>query len=94
MIIWIGGVRFLVEFLRIGNWRLGDIPTAQLFGAAFVIIGIAIMVLRRRQGAPRLAPAEAGSTASAPERRADESGAVPAEPASAAPRIPDVQPPE
>jgi prolipoprotein diacylglyceryltransferase len=79
MIIWIGGVRFLIEFLRIGNWRLGDIPTAQIFGAAFVLIGIAILVLRRRQGAPSLAPA---------------SPVPPAEPALAAPRIPDAQPPE
>ncbi len=54
MLIWIGGVRFLVEFLRIGNWRLGDIPTAQLFGAAFVLIGIGILWLRRRQNAPPL----------------------------------------
>ena len=51
-------MRFLVEFLRIGNWRLGDIPTAQLFGIAFVLVGIGIMVVRRRQGAPILAPAE------------------------------------
>jgi hypothetical protein len=61
MFIWIGGVRFLIEFLRIGNWRLGDIPTAQLFGAAFVLIGIGILVMRRRQGAPILEPAPAGS---------------------------------
>jgi phosphatidylglycerol:prolipoprotein diacylglycerol transferase len=59
MLIWIGGVRFLVEFLRIGNWRLGDIPTAQLFGAAFVLVGLGILWLRRRQDAPRLAPAPA-----------------------------------
>jgi phosphatidylglycerol---prolipoprotein diacylglyceryl transferase len=58
MIIWIGGVRFLVEFLRIGNWRLGDIPTAQLFGAAFVLVGIGMLVIRRRQDAPRLEPVE------------------------------------
>jgi phosphatidylglycerol---prolipoprotein diacylglyceryl transferase len=56
MFIWIGGVRFIVEFLRIGNWRLADIPTAQLFGAGFVLLGIGIMVLRRTQGAPILAP--------------------------------------
>ncbi|MEA2674362.1 MAG: phosphatidylglycerol---prolipoprotein diacylglyceryl transferase, partial [Chloroflexota bacterium] len=37
MLIWIGGVRFMIEFLRIGNWRIGDIPTAQYFGAAFVV---------------------------------------------------------
>ncbi len=54
LLIWIGGVRFFLEFLRIGNWRLGDIPTAQIFGAAFVVIGIGILWLRRRQGAPPL----------------------------------------
>ncbi|HYK95001.1 MAG TPA: prolipoprotein diacylglyceryl transferase [Candidatus Dormibacteraeota bacterium] len=53
MLIWIGGVRFMIEFLRIGNWRIGDIPTAQYFGAAFVLIGIAILVIRRRQHAPQ-----------------------------------------
>jgi prolipoprotein diacylglyceryl transferase len=57
MLIWIGGVRFMIEFLRIGNWRLGDIPTAQYFGAAFVVIGIGILWLRRRQGAPPLVSA-------------------------------------
>jgi phosphatidylglycerol:prolipoprotein diacylglycerol transferase len=61
MLIWIGGVRFLIEFLRIGNWRLADIPTAQLFGAAFVLIGVALLVLHRVQGAPTLAPAPPGS---------------------------------
>jgi phosphatidylglycerol:prolipoprotein diacylglycerol transferase len=53
MLIWIGGFRFMLEFLRIGNWRLADIPTAQIFGAAFVVIGIALLVIRRRQGAPQ-----------------------------------------
>ncbi len=60
MFIWIGLVRFLVEFLRIENWRIGDIPTAQIFGAAFVLVGIAILVVRRRQAAPQLVP-EAGT---------------------------------
>ncbi len=62
MFIWIGGVRFLLEFLRIGNWRIGEIPTAQIMGAAFVALGIGILVMRRRQGAPQLVP-EAGSAA-------------------------------
>jgi phosphatidylglycerol---prolipoprotein diacylglyceryl transferase len=53
MVIWIGGFRFMLEFLRIGNWRIGDIPTAQYFGAAFVIVGIAMLVIRRRQHAPQ-----------------------------------------
>ena len=50
-------MRFLLEFLRIGNWRLADIPTAQIFGAGFVVIGLAWLWIRRRQGAPTLAPA-------------------------------------
>ena len=58
MLIWIGGVRFLLEFLRIGNWRVADIPTAQLIGAALVLIGIGMLVYRRRVGAPQLVPAE------------------------------------
>jgi hypothetical protein len=56
MFIWIGGVRFMLEFLRINNWRLADIPTAQLFGAAFVVLGIGILILRRAQHAPILEP--------------------------------------
>ena len=43
MFIWIGGVRFLVEFLRIGNWRISDIPTAQIFGLGFVVLGVAML---------------------------------------------------
>ena len=75
LFIWIGGVRFLVEFLRIGNWRLGDIPTAQYFGATFVLIGLAILFLRRRQGAPPLVT-EAASTPAEPDEpgEPDESG--------------------
>jgi hypothetical protein len=65
MLIWVGGVRFLVEFMRIGNWRLGDIPTAQLFGAAFVLVGLGIMAYRRRTHAPRLAPAAAAPASDA-----------------------------
>jgi phosphatidylglycerol:prolipoprotein diacylglycerol transferase len=55
-VIWIGAARFLLEFLRIGNWRIAEIPTAQVFGAAFVIVGVALLVLRRRQGAPPMQP--------------------------------------
>jgi hypothetical protein len=58
MFIWIGLVRFLVEFLRIENWRIGNIPTAQYFGAAFVLLGIGILVYRRRAHAPALVPVE------------------------------------
>ena len=75
MIIWIGGVRFLIEFLRIGNWRLADIPTAQIFGVAFVLVGIGILFLRRVQGAPILAPA-AGPTRADATDDGDDGGAA------------------
>ena len=74
MFVWIGGVRFFVEFLRINNWRLADIPTAQLFGVAFVLLGIGIMVLRRAQGAPTLAPAAAPFVAPGVDTDAAEDG--------------------
>ena len=54
VVVWIGAARFLIEFLRIGNWRLADIPTAQIFGAVFVVVGVGLLVLRRLRGAPRL----------------------------------------
>jgi len=60
MLIWIGGFRFLLEFLRLGNWRLADIPTAQIFGAGFVLVGLAMLWIRRRQNAPMLAPVATG----------------------------------
>lgn len=69
MFIWIGGFRFLLEFLRIDNWRLAEIPTAQIFGIGFVIVGIALLVIRHRQDAPILGPAPR-----APDSEADGHG--------------------
>ena len=79
MFIWIGGVRFLVEFLRIENWRIGDIPTAQLFGAAFVLVGIGMLVYRRRVGAPQLVPSPGSAEAAALEEAAETERAESAE---------------
>jgi phosphatidylglycerol---prolipoprotein diacylglyceryl transferase len=72
MLIWIGGVRFLLEFLRIGNWRIGDIPTAQIIGAAIVLVGVGILVARRRQGAPQSVPEPGSREALALEEAAAE----------------------
>jgi phosphatidylglycerol:prolipoprotein diacylglycerol transferase len=58
MFIWLGLARFLIEFLRIDNWRIGNIPTAQYFAAASVLLGIAILLYRRRVHAPALVPVE------------------------------------
>ena len=46
--IWYAVVRFLLENLRTGNWRLEGIPTAQIFSIAFVLVAIAILVYRHR----------------------------------------------
>jgi phosphatidylglycerol:prolipoprotein diacylglycerol transferase len=59
MFIWIGAVRFVIEFLRIENWRIGDIPTAQIFGLAFVLVGLVMLWIRHRQDAPILEPVAA-----------------------------------
>ena len=52
--IWYAVVRFLLENLRTGNWRLEGIPTAQLFSIAFVLVAAAILLYRHRK---RRAPA-------------------------------------
>jgi phosphatidylglycerol---prolipoprotein diacylglyceryl transferase len=46
--IWYAVVRFLLEDLRTGNWRLDGIPTAQIFSILFLIVGIALLVYRHR----------------------------------------------
>jgi len=53
-LIWMGGVRFLTEFLRIDSivWRLAGIPTAQLFGLGFVAVGLVMLWYLRRTGQP------------------------------------------
>jgi phosphatidylglycerol---prolipoprotein diacylglyceryl transferase len=56
MLIWVGGFRFMLEFLRLDNWRLANIPTAQIFGLGAVVIGVTLLWIRRRQNAPSLAP--------------------------------------
>ncbi len=45
-LIWYAVVRFTLEFLRTGNWRLDGIPTAQLFSIGFAGFGLAIIVFR------------------------------------------------
>ncbi|HJW23088.1 MAG TPA: prolipoprotein diacylglyceryl transferase, partial [Candidatus Limnocylindrales bacterium] len=45
-LIWYSAVRFTLEFLRTGNWRVDGIPTAQIFSIGFAIFGLAIIVLR------------------------------------------------
>jgi phosphatidylglycerol:prolipoprotein diacylglycerol transferase len=49
--VWYGIVRFLLEFLRTGNWRLDGIPTAQLFSVLFA--GVSLLLLAWRHRGPR-----------------------------------------
>ena len=50
--IWYAVVRFLLENLRTGNWRLEGIPTAQIFSIVFALVALAILVWRHRTTPP------------------------------------------
>ena len=56
--IWYAVVRFLLENLRTGNWRLDGFPTAQLFSSVFVLVAVAILAYRHQR--PRT-PAPSGT---------------------------------
>jgi phosphatidylglycerol:prolipoprotein diacylglycerol transferase len=51
-LIWYAVVRFTLEFLRTGNWRLDGIPTAQLFSIGFAAFGLALIALRHATARP------------------------------------------
>ena len=44
--MWYGSERFLLEFLRVGNWKVGAIPMAQIVGALLIVGAIVAMVVR------------------------------------------------
>jgi phosphatidylglycerol---prolipoprotein diacylglyceryl transferase len=52
--IWYGVVRFGLETLRADNWTFFGVPMAQIFSTIFILLGIAIIVVRRLSGAPTL----------------------------------------
>jgi phosphatidylglycerol:prolipoprotein diacylglycerol transferase len=45
---WYAVVRFVLEFMRTGNWRLEGIPTAQIFSILFAVAAIALFAWRHR----------------------------------------------
>jgi phosphatidylglycerol:prolipoprotein diacylglycerol transferase len=51
-LIWYAVVRFLLENLRTGNWRLEGIPTAQVFSLGFIAFAVALLVYRHRTASP------------------------------------------
>ncbi len=49
--VWYPIVRFLLESLRTGNWKVGGVPTAQLVSVVFVLIALLVLLYRHRSGA-------------------------------------------
>jgi phosphatidylglycerol---prolipoprotein diacylglyceryl transferase len=50
--IWYAIVRFLLENLRTGNWRLDGIPTAQIFSILFAVGALLVLIYRHRTAPP------------------------------------------
>jgi phosphatidylglycerol:prolipoprotein diacylglycerol transferase len=46
-LVWYGGVRFFIEGMRTDPLYIGDIKVARLISILFIIVGVAIFVLRR-----------------------------------------------
>jgi phosphatidylglycerol:prolipoprotein diacylglycerol transferase len=60
--VWYAIVRFLLEFLRTGNWRLDGIPTAQVFSILFAGAAILLFVWRHRNpSTPAISTASSAS---------------------------------
>jgi phosphatidylglycerol---prolipoprotein diacylglyceryl transferase len=72
--IWYGVVRFALETLRADNWTFYGIPMAQIFSTISIVLGLAIILVRRLRRAPTLDAADAADLAEALEAHADESG--------------------
>jgi phosphatidylglycerol:prolipoprotein diacylglycerol transferase len=63
--VWYGTTRFVLEFLRSGNWTFFGIPTAQIVSAIFVIVGLVLLWYRHGPGRP--APTGADPTSDEPD---------------------------
>ena len=50
--VWYGTTRFVLEFLRSGNWTFFGIPTAQIMSIGFVLVGAAVLAYRHGPGRP------------------------------------------
>ncbi len=62
-LVWYGTTRFLLEFMRSGNWTFFGIATAQIVSAGFIAVGLVLLLYRHRRG---------GTPAPADETRAPE----------------------
>jgi phosphatidylglycerol---prolipoprotein diacylglyceryl transferase len=50
--VWYGTTRFVLEFMRSGNWTFFGIPTAQIVSAGFVLLGLGLLWIRHRRAGP------------------------------------------
>ncbi len=50
--VWYGTTRFVLEFMRSGNWTFFGIPTAQIVSAGFIVVGLALLWYRHGPGRP------------------------------------------
>ncbi len=66
-LIWYPVGRILVESLRPDAWTLGGLPTAQIVSLVLILVGIGLMVLRRRR--PELATSPFTHPAARPKQR-------------------------
>ncbi|HEY2887894.1 MAG TPA: prolipoprotein diacylglyceryl transferase [Candidatus Limnocylindrales bacterium] len=51
-LIWYAIVRYVLENLRTGNWKLEGIATAQLFSIGFIALAVALLAYRHRTAPP------------------------------------------
>ena len=58
--VWYGATRFLLEFMRSGNWTFFGIPTAQILTLGFILVGIVGLWYRHGPGRPQ--PTETDET--------------------------------
>ncbi len=84
-LVWYGTTRFVLEFLRSGNWTFFGIPTAQIVSAVFILIGLGLLFYRHRRGgraAPTAVVDESDEAANARDGSADRSAAEPDTPSA------------
>ncbi len=48
-LMWYSAERFVLEFLRIDNWKFGALPTAQIIGVLLAAAAVGVMIWRHRQ---------------------------------------------
>jgi phosphatidylglycerol:prolipoprotein diacylglycerol transferase len=50
--VWYGTTRFVLEFMRTGNWTFFGIPTAQIVSLGFILAGLFVLWYRHGPGRP------------------------------------------